>query len=294
MSSQREHPSLTADARALHAHLLDVCVRAAKRGAEYIRSRSDDLHLLDWNSKSRSDFVSEVDTGTESLIASSLLDDVTDATILGEELSPLTSAENAAGVMFIVDPLDGTTNFLHGFPAYSVSIAALIDGELVAGVVLQVPHNVLFTASLGAGAFRNADAIHVSTIREPARALIGTGFPFKSSEELERFLPQFARIAVQTAGIRRAGSAALDLADVACGRFEAFWELMLAPWDMAAGLLLVREAGGMVTDLDGKFLIPSRSGLLASNGAIHPWMLRQLRGADLETDRDAPGPRSDR
>lgn len=235
------------------------------------------MQSLDWNSKSRSDFVSEVDTQSEEIITSSLLADVPDARVLGEELSPLESAEQPEGIVFIVDPLDGTTNFLHGFPAYSVSIAALAEGDLVAGVVLQVPHNVLFTASLGAGAFRDGERIRVSSIAEPTRALIGTGFPFKSSEELERFIPQFSRIAVQTAGIRRAGSAALDLADVACGRYEAFWELMLAPWDMAAGLLLVREAGGMATDLEGNFLVPSRSGVLASNGAIHDWMLHQLQ-----------------
>lgn len=293
MSSQREHEShaspyvphgiahsvtTRAHDATTRTHILDACVRAAKRGAEYIRSRANDLQRIDWESKSRSDFVSEVDTRTESLIATSLLGDVRDAHILGEELSPGENPSNSNGVTFIVDPLDGTTNFLHGFPAYAVSIAAVVDGVLLAGTVLHVAYDVLFTASRGDGAFRNGEPIRVSSIATPVRALIGTGFPFKTSEELARYIPQFERVAVQTAGIRRAGSAALDLADVACGRYEAFWELMLAPWDMAAGILLVREAGGHVTNLDGVVLEPSRSGILASNGVMHEWMLRQIAG----------------
>ncbi|MEO7963405.1 MAG: inositol monophosphatase family protein [Gemmatimonadaceae bacterium] len=277
LSSQREESVDPSADSALAAHLLDACVRAARIGAGYIRSRTSDLHVIDWQSKSRSDFVSEVDTATETRIADSLLADVPDARVLGEELSPADTPTTDSEIVFIVDPLDGTTNFLHGFPAYAVSIAALAGGHSVAGVVLQVPHDVLFSATRGGGAYRDGAPIRVSTISEPSRALIGTGFPFKTADELARYLPPFSRIAAQTAGVRRAGAAALDLADVACGRFEAFWELMLAPWDMAAGLLLVREAGGRVTDLQGVELKPSRSGIVASNGMMHEWMMHQLR-----------------
>lgn len=271
MPSQRE-------GRALAAHLLQACVRAARIGAGYIRARSGELHAIDWRVKSRADFVSDVDTGAEERITESLLGDVPDARVLGEELSPLMTWDDE--IVFIVDPLDGTTNFLHGYPAYSVSIAALAGGETLAGAVLHVPHDSLFTATLGGGAHRDDAPIRVSDIAEPMRALIGTGFPFKHEEFLPPYLPQFARIVTQTAGVRRAGSAALDLADVACGRFEAFWELMLAPWDMAAGLLLVREAGGRATDVDGVDLAPSHSAVVASNGVLHAWMLSQLRDDD--------------
>jgi len=271
LPSQRE-------GRALGEHLLQACVRAARVGAEYIRARTTDLHAIDWRTKSRADFVSDVDTGAEERVTDSLTTDVPDSRVLGEELSPL--AASGEGIVFIVDPLDGTTNFLHGYPAYSVSIAALAGGETLAGAVLHVPHDALFTARLGGGAHRDGAPIRVSQIAEPERALIGTGFPFKHEEYLPPYLPQFARVVTQTAGVRRAGSAALDLADVACGRFDAFWELMLAPWDMAAGLLLVREAGGRATDLDGADLAPSHSAVVASNGVMHAWMMAQLRGGD--------------
>ncbi|MGQ0646958.1 MAG: inositol monophosphatase family protein [Gemmatimonadaceae bacterium] len=247
---------------------------AAVVGAAYIRSRSDDLASIDWKEKSRADFVSEVDLRAEERIADVLLAAMPDVAIIGEELSPARSVGGA--VSFIVDPLDGTTNFLHGYPQYAVSIAAVADGDLAAGVVVDVPRGVTFSATRGGGAYRDGIPIRVSRITEPARALVGTGFPFKHPDRLAPYLPQFARVIAGTAGVRRAGAAALDLADVAAGRFEAFWELMLAPWDMAAGLLLVREAGGRVTDLHGHELAPSHSGVIASNGLVHDWMLSQL------------------
>ena len=182
-----------------------------------------------------------------------------------------------AETVFIVDPLDGTTNYLHGYPQYAVSIGAVHDGELSAGAVLDVPRNVLYVARRGAGAFRDDQPIRVSALRDPTLALIGTGFPFKHLDRLEEYLRQFTSITRGTAGIRRAGSAALDLVDVACGRFEGFWELSLAPWDIAAGLLLVREAGGRVTDLRGEEVRPRHGEVVASNGVLHDWLLEALR-----------------
>ena len=196
-----------------------------------------------------------------------------EAAVLAEELSP--KAEGA-DLTFIADPLDGTTNFLHGFPWYAVSIAARAGDALVAGAVLNVANGDLFTAARGAGARRNGQPIHVSAVNEPARALIGTGFPFKNPEHLPRYQEQFARVMKATSGIRRAGSAALDLADVAAGRFDGFWELYLAPWDIAAGILLVREAGGVVTDLSGKKRDLESGAVVAGNPALHAWLLKQL------------------
>ncbi|MBL8961887.1 MAG: inositol monophosphatase [Gemmatimonadetes bacterium] len=256
------------------ASLLRVALHAARQAAVGIRTHAQDLSAIDWQVKSRADFVSIVDHEAEATIAEVLTGTFPEATVVGEELSP--EPAGTRGLAFIVDPLDGTTNFLHGYPNFAVSIGAAVDGELRAGVVLDVSRNVAFTATAGGGAHRDGTPIRVSSVVDPGRALVGTGFPFKHPGQLPTYLPQFARIIQSTAGVRRAGAAALDLADVACGRFDAFWELMLAPWDMAAGMLLVREAGGLVTDLHGGPLAPAHSGLVASNGHMHPWMLAQL------------------
>jgi len=269
MASQRaSNPRLTT--------LLDASVAAAGVAADYIRSREADRAGLDVREKQVSDFVSEVDTGAESRIREVLDRMVPGAQVVGEELSP--AASTAGETVFVVDPLDGTTNFLHGFPAYAVSIGAMSDGEVVAGVILNVPHGELFTATAGGGAFRDGQAIHVSPVRTPTRALVGTGFPFKNLEFLADYVRQFERITRARSGVRRAGSAALDLAAVACGRFDAFWELRLAPWDIAAGLLMVREAGGRVTDLEGRDIMPATGPVVATNGHLHEWLLESLRG----------------
>lgn len=256
--------------------VLDACLAAARVGADYVSARSRDVATIDWQEKSPTDFVSEVDVGAESRIAEVLLRRFSDARIVGEELTP--SATGTGGLAFIVDPLDGTTNFLHGYPEYAVSIGALVGETLLAGVVVDVPRGRTYAAAAGGGAFCAGARLSVSTISNPRRALIGTGFPFKHPEHVAPYLPQFARVVAATAGVRRAGSAALDLAHVACGHFDAFWELMLAPWDIAAGILLVREAGGRVTDLQGAEAAPSHTPLLASNGVLHDWMQRQLDG----------------
>jgi myo-inositol-1(or 4)-monophosphatase len=261
--------------------LLAVASRAADAAADVIRKRANDVADITWTVKRPSDFVSEVDTGAEHALSEIVARELPDATIVGEELSPdaLDRAMHS-GIAIIADPLDGTTNFLHGYPEYSVSIAVLVDGVTEAGVVLNVPHGDRFTATLGGDAFRNAERIHVSRITDPSRALLGTGFPFKTLYQLEDYQRQFAVVLRSTAGIRRAGSAALDLCDVACGRFDAFWELMLAPWDMAAGILIVREAGGVVTDAAGADASPGHGAIIAGNPAMHAWLLEIVRGRD--------------
>ena len=255
--------------------LLEASVAAARVAADFIRAREADRATLDIREKQASDFVSEVDTGAESRIREVLAKLVPGAMIVGEEMSP--TASTAGETVFVVDPLDGTTNFLHGFAAYSVSIGAMSEGEVVSGVILDVPHGDLFTGTAGGGAFLDGKRIHVSQVKTPNRALVGTGFPFKNLEFLDDYLQQFERITRAQSGIRRAGSAALDLAWLACGRFDAFWELRLAPWDIAAGLVIVREAGGRVTDLVGRDIVPSSSPVVASNGHLHEWLLECLK-----------------
>jgi myo-inositol-1(or 4)-monophosphatase len=255
--------------------LLDGMVAAAQEGARYIRARAADLATIEWTAKSPTDFVSEVDTGAEDRIRTGLSATAADAGLdvrfLAEESAPDTTP--GPGLTFVVDPLDGTTNFLHGYPEYAVSIGALLDGVVVAGVIHNVPTGELFTAVLGGGAFRDGRPITVSAVADPSRALLGTGFPFKYPEHIEPYLRRLPAILRQTAGVRRAGSAALDLADVACGRFDAFWELRLAPWDVAAGILLVREAGGVATDLAGRDAHVADGPLVAGNPAMHRWLL---------------------
>jgi myo-inositol-1(or 4)-monophosphatase len=259
--------------------LLDVSLEAAREGAAVIRDATAEREKLVWETKGRSDFVSEVDKASEKAIASVVKRRLPEATILGEELSPNAIANK--GIVVIADPLDGTTNFLHGYPEYSVSIAIARNGVLCAGVVLNVPRDEEFTAAHGGGAFLNGKPIRVSRLREPGRALIGTGFPFKSIEKLPEYLGQFSLVMRGTAGIRRAGSAALDLSNVACGRFDAFWELVLAPWDVAAGVLMVAEAGGIVTDLDGNQAQLTAGSFVAGNPAMHAWLLQTVRRANL-------------
>ena len=215
--------------------------------------------------------MSDVDRDAERAIREIVAERHPDARVLGEELSPSESVSD--GLVFVADPLDGTTNFLHGFPWYAVSIGAMAEGALVAGVVLNAANGELFTATAGGGARLNGQPIRVSSIAEPQRALIGTGFPFKDPKNIQDYLAMLPPLMRDIAGIRRPGSAALDLADVACGRFEAFWELTLSPWDIAAGLLLVREAGGIVTDRFGEPCRVARTSVVAGNPQMHAWLL---------------------
>jgi myo-inositol-1(or 4)-monophosphatase len=263
--------------------LLAIALEAARGGARVIRDATAGREKLVWETKGRSDFVSEVDKASEQEITAVIKRRLPSASMLGEELTP--TALSGKGIVVIADPLDGTTNFLHGYPEYSVSIAIARDGTRCAGVVLNAARDEEFTARRGGGAFLNGKRIRVSNLREPARALIGTGFPFKTLEKLPLYLEQFSLVMRGTAGIRRAGSAALDLSNVACGRFDAFWELVLAPWDVAAGILMVQEAGGLVTDLDGNAAQLSAGSFVAGNPAMHAWLLQTVRRANLSKGR---------
>jgi myo-inositol-1(or 4)-monophosphatase len=261
--------------------LLATCVAAAARAAEVVRAGAERRSTLAWESKGRFDFVSEVDRASEAAIGEVVAQRHPDAMLLAEEGSP--DAGATRGLVFVADPLDGTTNFLHGMPWYAVSIAALVDGVPAAGAVINVATGALFTATAGGGARHAGAPMRVSEITDPSRALIATGFPFSREEEIARYVPMLPAVMRATAGIRRAGAAALDLADVACGRYEAFWELRLAPWDLAAGVLLVREAGGIVTTIEGAPCPVAETSVLAGNPSMHGWLLDTLHTVERGT-----------
>jgi myo-inositol-1(or 4)-monophosphatase len=257
--------------------LLAAAQLAADRAAAFLRREEGRLGPEEWSEKGRADFVTRIDRESERLISETLRAGAPGSTVIGEELSP---EAIASGLSWVVDPLDGTTNYLHRFPYYAVSIAALVDGEPVAGVVHHVPPGLRYSAVKGGGAFQGDTRLSVSSVTDPRHALIGTGFPFKHVDQLPRYQGQFRAVLSSAAGIRRPGSAALDLCDVAAGRFDGFWELALAPWDVAAGTLIVREAGGVVTGLDGEASVIRHGSIVAGNPVIHPWLLELLNHAD--------------
>jgi myo-inositol-1(or 4)-monophosphatase len=256
--------------------LLRLAGTAARRAAEYVRAVRRPSDPRSWSLKGARDFVTEVDRTAEQIISDILLAAEPAGRVVGEELNPEIVTE---GLVWIVDPLDGTTNFLHDFPSYAVSIAAAVDGVLQAGVVFHVTRNEAYMASAGGGAWVGERRLRVSSIGDPAFALIGTGFPFKEGSDLEEYQRQFRRVAGAASGIRRPGSAAIDLADVAAGRFDGFWEQQLSAWDIAAGTLLIREAGGVITNFEGQAVGVEHTGVVAGNPAMHEWLISALSEA---------------
>lgn len=228
---------------------VNVATKAARNAAKVIMRYLDRIDSLSIELKSRNDFVSQVDRQAEAEIIQVLQEAYPQHAILAEESG---ANEKDSEYQWIIDPLDGTTNYLHGFPQFAISIALKHKNRLTAAVVYDPLKNELFSAARGEGALLNDRRIRVSQQRGLEGALIGTGFPFRQPEHLETYLNTFRAIHKDTAGIRRAGSAALDLCYVAAARLDGFWELGLNAWDMAAGALIVREAGGIVTDFSGE------------------------------------------
>ena len=249
---------------------LNIAVKAARRAATVINRASTQLDLLTVQSKSPNDFVTEVDRAAEQAIIEVLRDAFPGHGILAEE-----SGESGPESEFtwIIDPLDGTTNFIHGMPQYAVSIAQTKNGVLEHAVVYDPNTNEMFTASRGAGAFLNDRRIRVSRRTRLNEALIGTGFPFRRFDHVDAYLAMFKELTQKTAGIRRPGAASLDLAYVAAGRFDGFWEMGLSPWDMAAGVLLIQEAGGLVSDLSGEANYLATGNLVAGSPKIFGQLL---------------------
>ena len=229
--------------------MLNIAIKAARRAGSIINRASHDIDQIKVGFKQHSDFVTEVDRAAEAAIIEILREAYPTHGILAEESGV---HDEEAEFQWIIDPLDGTTNFIHGFPQYAVSIALAQRGQLQQAVVFDPTRNELFTASRGAGAFLNGKRVRVSGRARLAEALIGTGFPYRVFEHQDAYLAIFREITRRCAGVRRPGAASLDLAYVACGRLDGFWEFGLSPWDMAAGVLLILEAGGMVSDLAGE------------------------------------------
>ena len=255
--------------------MLNIAVRAARAAGNVIVRYANRIDELTITSKDQHDFVSEVDREAEDQIIRILRKAYPDHAILAEE-SGATAGRND-DYQWIIDPLDGTTNFLHGFPQFAVSIGLKHKGRLYQGVVYDPIRQELFTASQGGGALLNDRRIRVSKQVGLSGALVGTGFPFRQPQHLEAYLNMFRAVHQDTAGIRRAGSAALDLAYVAAGRLDGFWEIGLSPWDMAAGVLLIREAGGLVGDFAGGDDFLESGNLVAAPPKVFPALLRAIR-----------------
>ena len=224
--------------------------------------------------KGEIDLVTELDRRSEELIVGRLRRAFPHHAIIAEE----SGGEGGAEYLWLVDPLDGTTNYAHGLPWFTVSIGLLRGGKPILGVVYNPPLDELFWAERGKGAWLNGGKIEVSRTTQLSQSLLATGFPYDIRVSEVNNLDHFSHFSLQALAIRRAGSAALDLAYLACGRFDGFWELKLHPWDMAAGSLLIEEAGGDVTDFKGEGFDPFGKEILASNGRIHKQMLAVLNG----------------
>lgn len=254
----------------------DDLLRAARQAADTaaeVHRRSRPLDPGHWTEKGHADWVSEVDLAAEQAAVSVLREAFPGHAIAAEEGDWGGPAPGSAEVTWYIDPLDGTTNYLHGYPYHAVSVAAVDRAGPAAAVVVNTGRWETFTASRGAGAELDGRPVSVSKVGQLKHALIGTGFPFKKTELLDEYLVQFAAILRRTSGVRRTGSAAIDLCDLACGRLDGFWELHLAPWDVAAGVLILREAGGIITDLEGSEAVVKQGAFLAGNPAIY----RELR-----------------
>ncbi len=228
--------------------MLNTAVKAARRAGSIIGRASLDLGQIKVGVKQQNDFVTEVDRAAEATIIETLREVYPSHAILAEE----SGHDGNSEFQWIIDPLDGTTNFIHGLPQYAVSIALAHKGVLAHAVVFDINRNELFTASKGAGAFLNDKRIRVSKCAKLDEALLGTGFPYRMFEHVDPYLAIFKEMTRRCAGVRRPGAASLDLAWLAAGRIDGFWEFGLSPWDMAAGALLILEAGGLVSDLAGE------------------------------------------
>lgn len=247
--------------------LVNIAVMAARAAGNFIMRNFDRADQLPVERKGRNDFVSQVDRGAEAEIIRTIRKAYPDHAILAEE-SGFQGGEQAgsrqgADITWIIDPLDGTTNFLHRIPHFAVSIGIKVKDRIEHGVIYAPPTQDLYCASRGQGALLNNRKLRVSNCKDMNQALFGTGVPLRE-EYLDRYLPILRSIAEQSAGVRRAGSAALDLAYVAAGRFEGFWEFNLKPWDIAAGIVMVQEAGGVIREIDGGDVLESGS-ILAGN-----------------------------
>lgn len=257
------------------ADMLDTAIEAAHAAGRLQRARFGASFAI--SHKAEKDLVTEVDTASEEIIVGIIRESFPEHGILAEEGR---YAESSSPWRWIIDPIDGTTNFAHGYPWFSVSIGLELDGKMVAGVICNPVSGHLFTAVRGAGAFLNGRRIKVSSRAPLSASLLATGFPYDCATSEENNFGNFVRFQRKARAIRRAGCASLDLAWVAAGGLDGFWELKLKPWDVAAGVLMIEEAGGRVTTFDGSEYTVSNHRILASNGLIHEEMVELLAQDD--------------
>ena len=254
--------------------LKECAIEIAREAGIFLKDKLNSVHTIDY--KGEINLVTEVDKISEEMITSKINALFPDHDILAEEF---TDIDRGSDFRWIIDPLDGTTNYAHGYPYFCVSIALERLNTMTVGIVYDPMLDEMFVAEKGKGAFLNDREIHVSNTRGIIKSLLATGFPYDIREDSDNNLNYFNEMILSAQAIRRAGSAALDLAYVAAGRFDGFWELKLNPWDIAAGWLLVEEAGGIVTDMGGNDYYLESPSILASNGRIHKEMMDVLKWA---------------
>ncbi len=254
--------------------MLNIAIRAARRASQIINRASLDIGGIEIHAKQRRDFVTDIDKASEAAIIETLLQAYPDHTILAEESG---QSGGQSEYQWIIDPLDGTHNFIHGFPYYCISIALLHKGVVTQAVIHDPNRDDIFTASKGAGAFLNNRRIRVSARANISDALLGTGFPFRKEEDLEPYLRLFGQMTRACTALRRPGSAALNLANVAAGRLDGYFEQGLYSWDLAAGSLLVAEAGGLVADYTGETNFLKQGEIVAGNVKLAAQMIPLLK-----------------
>ncbi|MBF0409640.1 MAG: inositol monophosphatase [Candidatus Riflebacteria bacterium] len=259
-------------------HELQTAIQAALSAGEILMSRFRKIH--DVTFKGPTDLVTEADLASEKLIREKLGQDFPNDSLFGEEIG---GGDFHKGRTWVFDPLDGTTNFAHGLPIFSVSIAFCIDGIPKAGVIYLPVLNECFSCAESFGAYLNGTQINVSRRPKVNEALVVTGFPYEINSCIDEIIPSLKKMIIGSRGVRRLGSAAVDLCYVAAGFFDIFWEIKLKPWDVAAGSLLVKEAGGKVTDFSGGFHSIDRYQILATNGLLHEQAIEILRSNNTIT-----------
>jgi myo-inositol-1(or 4)-monophosphatase len=258
---------------------LEVARAAALASGEIIRDSYAKLRKSDVGEKAVNDMVTVIDIESQKQVVARLREAFpTDFIVAEEELAPEVNAgiDPESSRRWYIDPLDGTTNYIHAYPMFAVSMALEVDRKMSVGVTYGPLLDEMFTALRGGGAFLNGEPIHVSKVSAKNRTLLGTGFPFRSRQYLDIYLESFKFFFNNSRGVRRAGSATIDFAYVAAGRLDAFWEMTLSPWDMAAGVVLIEEAGGRVTDFFGGGQYIDEGHVVASNNQFHDWMLEEL------------------
>jgi myo-inositol-1(or 4)-monophosphatase len=261
----------------LHSALLNVMIKAARKAGRTLKRDFGEVEHLQVSLKGPANFVTAADRKAEQILRDELITARPGYSFLGEEGGRHEGTDKTH--TWVVDPLDGTSNFVHGIPHFAISIALEREGTVVAGVIYNPANDDLFTAERGKGAFLNDKRLRVAARRTLADAVIGCGLPHLGRGDLVLGAREIAAVQPQVAGLRRFGAAAIDLAWVAAGRLDAYWERNLSPWDIAAGAIMVREAGGFITDLDGKETTPATVDVLAGNEMIHGAMLKALKAA---------------